>query len=104
MSNVLSNPCPTRLTFSSLGIDTAGLQVLLSRKEVSTHIARLLSGEPPTSSRILLRWLRRLVFGDADAGGRAGRLKTTAGVSGASSLLLRRNGDEPSGAASGCFM
>jgi hypothetical protein len=57
-------------------------------------MARLLSGEPPTSSRILLRWLRRLVFGEAEAGGRAGRLNTTAGVSGPPILGFERNGDD----------
>ena len=77
---------------------------MASRKEVSHHMARLLSGEPPTSSRILFLWLRRLVFGDAEAGGRAGRLKTMAGVRGLPSFSLGRNGDEIGWAVLGCFM
>jgi len=104
MSKVLSKPCPTRLTFSSLGMATAGLQFLLSKKEESTHMAIFLSGDPPTNSRILLRWLRKLVLGDADAGGSAGRLKTMAGVRGPSILLDARKGDEMMLAWSGSLM
>lgn len=63
----------------------AGLQLL-----ASACGENVFAGEP-RRARILLRWLRRLVFGDTDIGALTGRLKATAGVSGSAS---GRMGDE----------
>lgn len=60
----------------------AGLQVLASGRGENDF-----AGEP-TSARILLRWLRRFVFGETDIGALTGRLNTTAGVRGSASRLV----------------
>lgn len=65
--------------FSSAVKWKAGLQAL-----ASGNGEKLLAGDP-RRARILLRWFRRLVFGDTDIGALTGRLNTTAGVSGSAS-------------------